>query len=292
MKHAILLFSLALASTVLAADAEVMDYDKPRKIAALTDPAIEESSGLAWSWENTDILWTCNDSGDSARFFAVNLTGTYMGEFRVEGDNKDWEDMCSFRTERENYLLLADVGDNDEKRNDYKLYLVKEPTLKKKPQLGKVETLKPFAVIPFTYEDGKHNCEAVGVDVKSGKIILVSKVLGLSCKAYELPLPLRREKGPFVAKPIATLNIPIVTAMDISPDGLRAIVLTYGDAYEYTRGEKESWADAFARKPRVIEMPLRRQGETICYGADGKTLYLTSEGKFCPLFMVPVKKKE
>ena len=33
-------------------------------------------------------------------------------------------------------------------------------------------------------------------------------------------------------------------------------------------------AFAFARKPQTINLPPRRQGESICYGPDGKTLYL------------------
>jgi hypothetical protein len=84
--------------------------------------------------------------------------------------------------------------------------------------------------------------------------------------------------------------------MDISPDGLRAIVLTYGDAFEFVRGPKETWEQGFARPPRRVQMPQRVQGESICYGPDGKTLYLTSECKNknsaspSPLLEVPVAK--
>ena len=86
---------------------------------------------------------------------------------------------------------------------------------------------------------------------------------------------------------MATLGIPTTTAMDISADGLRAVVLTYGHAREYARGREESWARAFARGERAITMPRREQGETICYGSDGQTLYLTSEGEAQPLWEVP-----
>jgi hypothetical protein len=75
--------------------------------------------------------------------------------------------------------------------------------------------------------------------------------------------------------------------MDISPDGRRAVILTYGNAYEYCRGEDEAWENAFARAPRIIPMPTRRQGESICYGVDGETLYLTSEKRPTPLWKVP-----
>ena len=90
---------------------------------------------------------------------------------------------------------------------------------------------------------------------------------------------------------IGTLEIPPATAMDISPDGRRAVVLTYGSAYEYSRGEDEDWAQALSRPPRELVMPARRQGESICYGLDGKTLYLTSEKLPTPLWEVPVMKR-
>ena len=87
-----------------------------------------------------------------------------------------------------------------------------------------------------------------------------------------------------VAKAVATLKLPVTTAMDISPDGRRCVVLTYGPAFEYTRKAGETWKEAFARAPRMLSTPARQQGESICYGRDGKTLYLTSEKLPAPLW--------
>jgi hypothetical protein len=39
----------------------------------------------------------------------------------------------------------------------------------------------------------------------------------------------------------------------------------------------------------MIAAPARRQGEAVCFGHDGKTIYLTSEGSPCPLLAIPVK---
>ena len=75
----------------------------------------------------------------------------------------------------------------------------------------------------------------------------------------------------------------------LSADGRRAIVVTYGPAYEFTRREGESWAKTFARGGRRLNMPLRSQGESICYGPDGKTLYLTSERLPTPLWQISPK---
>jgi hypothetical protein len=66
------------------------------------------------------------------------------------------------------------------------------------------------------------------------------------------------------------------------------MVLTYADAYEYRRRADEEWSEAFSHEPRVIALPVRTKGEAVCYGPDGKTLYLTSEGLPAPLWEVPV----
>jgi len=74
--------------------------------------------------------------------------------------------------------------------------------------------------------------------------------------------------------------------MDVSPDGRRMVLLTYGDAFEFQRGEEETWSAALKRRPRKLTMPLRLQGESLCYGSDGRTLYLTSEKLPTPLWEV------
>ena len=96
----------------------------------------------------------------------------------------------------------------------------------------------------------------------------------------------------FVARLIGTLQIPTATGMDVSPDGRRAVVSTYGNAYEYVRKEKEDWEKAFSRPPREIVLPERTQGESICYGFDGKTIYLTSESLPTPLWEVPIAEEK
>ena len=147
-----------------------------------------------------------------------------------------------------------------------------------------------------------------------GRIYLVTKE-GLRCKVYELDMPELVPQRPVMseangrestapgapapkARPVHTARLigqvassPMV-AMDMSPDGRRAILLTYANGWEVVRSAKETWRDAFARPPRKIIMPQRNQGESICYGADGRTLYLTSEFAPTPLLEVPVADSE
>ena len=263
-------------------------YGDPRQVATLANPQISESSGLACGRRNRGVFWTHNDSGDSARVFAFTLRGEHVATYTILGAHAgDWEDMASFEAQGNGYLLLGDVGDNERRRQKCTLYVVVEPPVgtPERPAAGQVRVGRQM---DFTYEDGPHNCEAVAIDPTDGMIYLASKEDGGSCKVYALPWQQPESRTAVVAKAVAALAIPAATAMDISPDGLRAVILTYGHAYEYARRDGEKWFEAFARPPRVLRMPKRRQGETVCYGPDGKTLYLTSEFAPTPLFEVPV----
>ena len=257
-------------------------------MATLANSQISESSGLACGRRNRGVFWTHNDSGDSARVFAFTIRGEHVATYTIVGAQAgDWEDMASFEAQGRGYLLLGDVGDNERRRKKYTLYVVVEPPVgtPERPAAGQVRVGRQM---DFTYEDGPHNCEAVAIDPTDGMIYLVSKEGGGSCKVYALPWRQPESRAAVVAKAVATLAMPAATAMDISPDGLRAVILTYGHAYEYARRDGEKWSEVFARPPRVLRMPKRRQGETVCYGPDGKTLYLTSEFAPTPLFEVPV----
>jgi hypothetical protein len=292
-----LLLLCALGGSVLAAEpkaappapTERLRYGEGRQLCALANQDLTESSGVACSRLNAEVFWSHNDSGDRARLFAFNRKGEDLGVFAVTGANAtDWEDMASFKRGEQAFLVAGDVGDNKAERRGYTVYVIAEPAIGAAAKGGRLAATVAQTV-HFTYEDGPHNCESLGVDASDAKVYLVSKVGGNECKVYCFPLPAEAKPKPVVAKPIATLKIPTTTAMDISPDGLRAVVLTYGDAYEYVRGPKETWAEGFGREGRVIKMPGRQQGESICYGHDGQTLYLTSEKLPTPLLEVPVK---
>ena len=43
-------------------------------------PEINEASGLATSRQHNAVVYTINDSGDSARLFAIGLDGSTIGE--------------------------------------------------------------------------------------------------------------------------------------------------------------------------------------------------------------------
>jgi hypothetical protein len=275
------------ARSAAANDCGGVKYGQPREVGRFEDKRINESSGIARSLLRKDCFWTHND-GNTPRLYCIDKQGEIIGLIRLQGGEfEDCEDIASFTRDGKNYLLYGDVGDNDFDRREYRLHLFEEPQLKgggKKPQRVSVEM-----TIPFRYPDGTHNCEAVAVDPTSGKIYLATKEEVQSTKIFELTLPAEPPAQPLEAKLVARLDVRLAAAMDISPDGRRAMLLTDRAAFEFSRAADEDWPTGFNRSPCRLATPPRQNGESICYGSDGKTLYLTSEGRGEPLWEIPAE---
>ena len=255
-------------------------YGPARHLCDLAEPSIRESSGLAISYRHPGLFWTHNDSGDEPRLFAFDEQGRHRGTCHLSGAMaRDWEDMGSFQWRGQDLLFVGDVGDNLGQRSSCQVYLFAEPP---SPD-GEARVLQ---TLEFSYEDGPRDCEALALDGSRREFLLVEKRLSLSSAVYRLPWTAGPAGERRLAQRIATIPLPWATSMDISSDGRRAIVATYGSAYEFSRQPEESWQTALARAGRMIELPHRTQGETICYGPDGVSLFLTSEQRPCPLFVL------
>ena len=292
------------------AEDPVIRYGRPERIANFQFADVSESSGLAASGVREGVFWTHNDSGDGPHLFAVGSDGKLVCRAVLDLPRpRDWEDMASFRWRGKPFLLVGDVGDNSRKRTECQLHFVAEPeTLLQTP--GDTERtpggnrleLTVTKTIRFRYDRGPRDCESVCYDTQHEQVLLVSKNWSLRAEVYKIDLPaatwltdggdvrggLPLPAGPEVleAQFVGEIGVPGATAMDISADGRRIIVLSYGNAFEFCRRPDEDWRTAFSRPAREISMPPRRQGEAVCYGADGKSLYLTSEHSPSPLFRV------
>ena len=269
-----------------------------RLTGLLIDPQLDEISGIAASRRHRDILWLHDDGGNPARLFAVNTRGQRRATFRIEGVPKtDWEDIASFRHEGRDYLLIADVGDNGGLRKSLQLHAVEEPA-----RLSNAR-LRPAWSIAFRWPDGARDCEAVAVDARRGRILLISKKRQPP-ELFELPL---RPGGSQLqtARRLGTLaGIPQadettrkrwprrarlygqVTAADISPDGRQLAVMTYHHLLVYTRGAGQSWSAAAAAPARVRALPALPQPEALAWDVDGASLFATGEFVPAPLYRI------
>ena len=285
---AILAF-IACAGDMLTKGAPPEVVGEPQRAGKLENPQLREVSGLAASSLYPGLLWAVNDGGDDPLLYAVGSDGADLGSFRVEGAfNYDWEALASFRLQDSAYLLIADVGDNWEQRQTVTLYVVKEPSITA-AGLGSDAAVPIVWQIDFTYEDGPQDCEAAAVDPVTQSVLLLTK-RGLSPKLYEIPLQPAAVDAPLVARLLASVpHFSWPTDMDLSPDGLAAVVLTYNHAYLFRRRPGNDWPGAFQKKPRRLRFETLMQQEAACFGFYGKSVWVTSERRPAPLVRIELE---
>ena len=288
----------ALCLVLLASCVAQSSWDGAK--ARVADPLLKEASGLAVSPEDPQFLWALNDSGADAHLHLMGTNGADRGVLRLKGvRNADWEDLAAFRRQDRNYLLIADVGDNAAKRNHVTLHLVREPTLPV-ANVRMDRAMTPEWSMNFRYEDGPRDCESVAVDVQAGKILLLSKRTRPPV-LYELPLSAPKANEILTAKRLGTMTrlpLPKIslphphgsqpTAMDISPDGRKAAILTYRGVFLVSRPVDQSWQEAFQNKPQPIAAHSLPQAEALAFDRSGKFVYVTSEGSNPELLRFPV----
>ncbi len=248
--------------------------DDPVYRVALQSAAINESSGLAASHRRANRFWTHNDSGGQPRVFAVDSQGRVTGVWKLPSAQAvDWEDMASFTLDGRARLIVADVGDNDAKRSEVQLYLFDEPDPDQTGVVKRVQTLR------VRLPGGACDCEAVAVDPISKEIWLATKHRLPICKLLVVPLGGADSKPVIEARHVATLFIPMVTAMDISKDSSRLVLANYFDAFVYRNtAEASAWQAVLQSKPQHYVLPSLKQIEAIAFDAELR-LWVTSEGR-------------
>ena len=174
------------------------------------DSRIVESSGLATSSYGDGIYYTHNDSGDSARFFAVDSSGATVAVYTLRGaTNVDWEDMAAGTDAAgKPVLYFADIGDNDNTRTEIDVYEVAEPR-------GPSADVR-WVRYRFRYPDGRHDAETLLVDPRSHRFYIATKELLRDGELYAAPATLSTTEVN-VLEPVRSVP-PLTTSGDFSPD--------------------------------------------------------------------------
>lgn len=229
----------------------------------LYDNRITESSGLARSTYDRDILWTHNDSGDGPRVFAVDRDGQTKAVVTLEGASaRDWEDIAAGP---DHTLWVGDIGDNARSRSSIQVYSFPEPsTVASGSVTAKKYTLR--------YPDGANNAEGLMVRQTTGRLFVVSKSPDGGA-IYRAPKTLSTS-GTNTLTRVASAPVK-VTAAAFAPDGRGFVLTNYSTAFFY-----DSIADTTARR---VDPPSTRQGESVEFTADGTSVLLGSEGTESPV---------
>ncbi len=267
--------------------------ESPETVVVSVRPLVE-ASGLAVSRAHDGVLWAHNDSGDTARVFALGEDGAPLGTFKLVGaEAVDWEDMAlgpdvddaGNAVDDGDALYLADIGDNDAVRTNVTLYRVPEPDVGADRDAGRVR-LDDVEAYPFQYPDGPRDAEALFIDRTDASFYVVEKSLsggpvgiyrgsieGWSADAAAMPTLQRVgtfSPGPSIAG--------AVTGADMTPAGDAIAVRTYGGVQLFARPEGTPVVDALATTPCRGPVPVEAQGEAVAFTPAGDAYFTLPEG--------------
>ncbi len=249
-------------------------------IARLPAGAALESSGIVRSRRHEDLLWSLNDSGNAPRLYALHRDGSpYLKTEEpqtpgvlIEGaKNVDWEDLATFA---DGTLIIADLGNNQNARQDLALYFVPEPD----PTAARSAPARRFPVrfpdqasFPPPANALNFDCEAVFV--ADGQVYCLTKHRSdARTKLYRLDNPRENEINTLSLVDDFEIGGKVVAA-DYDESGRRLLVLTYRTVWLF---EREAPGSSFFRgriSRRDFALP---QSEAICF-ADGETAFMTDE---------------
>ena len=263
------------------------------------DGRIDEASGIGVGIASPGVVYVQNDSGDSARFFAVDAsTGATLAVYWVPGaQNVDWEDLAVARDARGvPSVWLADIGDNDAVRQEVRIYRVDEPVVDRGRVGVDLTTAEP-SVWRLRYPDGPADAEALAVAPGGTGYVVTKSFVGESA-VYAVPAtadPARVQTLHRVAAirfsmtgtpggPLAAIGQLTVTGAAMSTDGRVLVVRTYTDAYLW-RVSSGDIAAALHGSPVRLALPEQRQGEGVA--VLGSTLLVDSEGVGSTVYAVP-----
>ena len=276
--------------------ADCPQFDGPVQVGTVQSAAIGEASGVVASLKNPDVLWIHNDSGDSARVFAVGVDGADLGVYNIVGITAaDWEDIARGPgpIAGEDYLYIGDIGDNDAIRSSIFVQRVLEPDVS--PGGGTVNVYG-VETIELVYPSGERmDAETLLVDPVNADIYIVSK-REIPCRVFRAAYP-QSTMTTTTMEYVGQLSVPNgygwAVGGDVSAAGDRVVVRTgirYGSFYFnyqaafWSRGEGVGLGDVLTSTGCPALLALEPQGEAICFDRFGCSYFTVSEGLSQPVY--------
>jgi hypothetical protein len=252
--------ALLTAGLVAAGPAAASYHAAPARHVAFTisAPVITESSSLLVSTVHPGLVYTANDSGGSATVYVLDESdGRLVGQTSLTGVAA--VDIEAMAIGDDGTLIVGDIGDNHAVRAHVDIYRLAQPG-------PGTQSVTPRAV-SLTYAGGPRDAESLLYDAESGRVFVVSKLLG-GAKVYRSP--------PHVFERAHARLVPTASAPAIATDATfvdvhrYALIRSYYSAVVY---RFPSW-----RKVDGFDLPLQKQGESVAALPGGRAVLIGSEG--------------
>jgi hypothetical protein len=274
----------------------------PKPYAQVVSEPIGELSGIVKSPGRNNVFWVHNDSGDSARIFAITVEGksilptysrfTSYGDAKEEGKeqwqgfpvlnakNVDWEDIAA----DEHYLYVSDMGNNINDRRDLGIYLVSEIDPTASTRSAVIQHLPVVYPEQTEFPAPKKHFDSESLFTVNGNLYLITKHRGggITGMEWEAGANLYRLDGRNTDKPNVLTkvdsnpNILAATGADVSPNGQQLAVLSVDALWLFSKPTVDDlWLSAPAKR-YPIDKQVFQQLEAVTW-IDDSTLLIGNE---------------
>jgi hypothetical protein len=241
---------------------------------------LREASGITVSRVNPDIVWLHND-GQTNRLFGVRTNGETAAVLEWPNAVVDFEDIATGPgpSDGEAYLYIGDIGDNDSRRPQVRVYRILEP---KVASSGSPEYLTVQAEdYRFKYPNGPADAEALLLDPLTGDIFVITKEKKES-RVFRAPADQLKSGEPIELDEVATIKVGNISAGDISPDGRQILLRSEKEGWLWQRDPSQSIGETLSQA-HAIAVPVRhkqqaKNGEAVSFDPTGTGYFTISEG--------------
>lgn len=287
MRYFLIIFSFWL---LFNTNSFSLDFDSRQNKGKIEFDELDEISGLVFGITNKDIIWAIND-GRADEIYGIDRNGKSLTYLNFSKDilpsDTDIEDIATIRYEGANYIVLADIGDNNSNRENINLFFIPEFKYSGTDEIKIDENL----ILQFSvkYEDGSRDAECLFVDPNSNRIYIVTKRESRA-RLYEIDSDItiqRINTAKYISDFDFGNNISSgstgVTGGDISSDGQHILIRDYTSVW-YFDNTSLDLKESLKAKPKTIEsytysLNEEPQGESIAWDSDLSGFYTASEEK-------------
>jgi hypothetical protein len=295
--------AVASVSALLHAQDAAPALFQPVVHARVESVPIDEMSGIVKSRRHPDTYWVHNDSGDSARIFAIRSDGSsvlptfsrfsFYGDAEQDGkkqwqgfevlyaENVDWEDIAL----DENYLYLADVGNNLNARRNLVIYAASEIDPTASTRSAVVQKWAVHYPEQQEFPPGNWHYDSESLFASDGQLYLITKhrkagnlnTFEAGANLYRLDTRHTDQSNALTLVDSSAL-ITAATGADVSPDGQTLAVISYEDLFLFDKpASGDAWLSSTHRRI-PLDRSITRQAEAIAW-EDADTLLVTNEGR-------------
>jgi len=270
-----------------------LQWQEGVRVGTLDPGLLNEASGIAASRAFPGRFYHNNDSGDGPYFYVTDERGDAVRRIAITGfEPRDVEDLAlGACAGAPSCLYVGDIGDNAASRPLVRFLEIAETA-------DFAATVAPLRIIEARYPDGPHNAEGFAIH-PNGDLFLITKAADAR-NHQSGPAQIFRLSAAQLATPpgevqeftlVGAIDLPalindaymnqVATAMDISADGQRALILTYRGLIEWRQDLSVPFDGAATLEPTRdyswAPLPVLPQAEAAAYLPAGDGVVYSTE---------------